>query len=86
MVTSLTNAAGMLARFFLAATALFFSGPRLLAPATMGHPVATRQRDTRPGGEKTGFHAELTVGRGKRQVTVELEFGDARERAERESL
>jgi hypothetical protein len=89
MVTSLTNAAGVIARLLLVATALFFNGARLLEPGIWEHPAATEHTDARPdGGEKagSGFHAEVIVGRGKKQVTVQLEFGGARERGEDESL
>lgn len=87
MVTSLTNLTGVVARFLLAATALFFNGPRLLEPAIWAHPAAAEHGNARPdAAREAGFHAELTVGRGKRQVTVQLEFGGDRERGKDESL
>ena len=89
MLTSLTNVAGVVGRLLLATTALFFNGPRLLEADLRAHPAATEHPDARPDGSVkagSGFHAELTVGRGKRQVTVQLELGGARERSEDESL
>lgn len=88
MVTSLTNVAGGVARILLAATAVVFNGPRFLGPDIWAHPATTEQTHARPDDERarTGFHAEVTVSRGKRQVTVQLEFGGARERSEDESL
>ena len=87
MVTSLTNVAGGVARVLLSAAVLFFNGPRLLGPGTWTHPAPTEHEGTRPDGDrKAGFHATLTVGNGKKQVTFQLEFGREGERAEDESL
>lgn len=87
MVTSLTNVAGVAARLLLAATTLSFNGPRLFGPVVWTHPAATEHVFARSDrGGRGRFHAELTVGRGKKQVTVQLEFGGEKERAEDESL
>ena len=89
MVTSLTDLAGGIARVVLSAAVLFFNGPRLVGPDASTHAAATELGDggTRADGDGTdGFHATVTVGSGKKQVTVQLEFGRGGERAEDESL
>lgn len=86
MGTSLTNVAGGIARLLLSVAVLFFNWPRLLEPSASTHAAAMEHVDTRRDGDgSAGFHATVTIGRGNRQVTVRLEFGDAREHAE-ESL
>jgi len=85
MVTSLTNMTGWLARLVLSASVLCFNGPRLIVPAVRTHGTATEQMDTKPEASgKLEFHATVTVGRGKKKVTVE--FGGAGERSEDEAL
>jgi|HubBroStandDraft_1064217.scaffolds.fasta_scaffold21728_3 hypothetical protein len=87
MDISLTNVAGGIARLLLSAAVLFFNGPRLLGPGIGTHSAAAEHMDARPDtGRKAGFHATVTVGHGEKQVTVQLEFGGARERAEDEGL
>ena len=84
MVTSLTSATGWIARLLLSAAVLCFNVPRLAGPAAWTHQSSTKHVDTQSDDGKDGFHMALTVGRGKKQVTVE--FGHAGERAEDESL
>lgn len=87
MGASLTNLAGGLARLLLSAAILFVNGPRLPGTGTwtQTHPPTTEHVDKRPDdGEKTGFHATVTIGRGEKEVTVQLEFGA--EHAKGESL
>jgi hypothetical protein len=87
MVTRLTDLGGGIARVFLSAAVLFFNGPRLLGSDAWTHPAPTDRVDTRTNSDvEPGFHATVTVGKGKKQVTVELEFGRPGERAEDESL
>lgn len=87
MVTSLTNLTGWIARLLLAAAALCFNGPRLFVPDESTHGMATEPMNTQPEeGGKREFHATLTVGKGKKQVTVRLEFGHAGERDQNEAL
>ena len=87
MGTSLTNAAGWMARFVLSAAVLCCNEWRMIGPAEWTHPAATNHADVRTVSDKRpGFHATVTVGRGKRQVTVQLEFGDTEERSEDEVL
>jgi len=86
MVTSLTNVTGGLARLLLSVAVLFFNGLGL-GPVLSTQHTAREQVDARPDdGGNSGFHASVTVGRGKKQVTVQLEFGHGEERAEDESL
>jgi hypothetical protein len=85
MVTSLTNMTGWIARFVLSATVLCFNGPLLMVPAERTHGTATEQMNTQSEASGKGeFHATVTIGRGKKQITVE--FGSAGERSEDEAL
>jgi len=87
MVASLTNVTGGMARLLLSMAVLCFNGPRMIDPVGWTRPATAEHADTRPdSGRKAGFHATLTVGEGKRQVTVRLEIGRAQERAEEEGL
>lgn len=87
MVTSLTNLTGWIARLLLAATALCFNGPRLSVPDESAHGVAMEQANTRSeDGDKREFHASITVGQGRKQVTLRLEIGRAETRGGDEAL
>jgi hypothetical protein len=87
MVTSLTNLTGWIARLLLAATALCFNGPRLLVPDGPTQGMAAEQTNTQPEeGGKREFQATVTVGQGKKQVTLRLEIGRAGERGQNEAL
>jgi hypothetical protein len=78
---------GWIARLVLSATVLCFNGPRLVVPAERTYGTAAEQVIPQPeAGGNREFHATVTVGRGKRQVTVRLEFGRAGERGEDEAL
>lgn len=92
MGTSLTSATGWMARFVLSAAVLCCNEWRMIGPADWAQPAAMKPAATdhvvtrSDRGGDGGFHATLTVGRGKRQVTVQLDFGRAGERSEDESL
>ncbi len=87
MVTSLTNMTGWIARLVLSATVLCFNGPRLVVPAERTYGAATEQViPHHDAGGKHEYHATVTLGRGKKQVTLRLEFGRAGERDEDEAL
>ena len=87
MGTSLTDATGWIARVLLSAAMVCFNGPRLAGPDGWTHDAATEHVDAPlEDSGKTGFHATVTVGHGRRQVTVRLDFGRAAEHDEDQSL
>ena len=87
MVTSLTNLTGWIGRFVLSAAVLCFNGPFLVAPDESTHGTAMEQVNSQhEDGGKGEFHATVTVGKGKKQITVRLEIGRAGDRSEDEAL
>ena len=92
MVTSLTNLAGWIGRLVLSAAVLCFNAPLLVGPDASRLDGTTREAATEQvnspheDGSKSEFHATVTLGKGKKQVTVQLEFGRPGERSEDEAL
>jgi hypothetical protein len=87
MVTSLTNLTGWIARLVLSAAVLCFNGPLLFMPdeSTAGTPTEHVNSPHEDSGQ-SGFDATVTVGQGKKQVTVRLEIGRAGDRSADEAL
>jgi len=78
---------GWIARLLLSTAVLCFNGPLLVGPDESTHETATEQVNSpHEDGAKGEFHATLTVGKGKKQVTVRLEVGRDGERSQDEAL
>ena len=90
MGTSVASVTGGIAGLFLSALALCFNEPRMIRPEAR-MPASSTQHVDMPHDKSgnSGFHATVTIeeiGKGKRRLTLRLEFGRPAERDENEAL